>query len=413
MPATSNPASRFLFDPRFVLLAGSLIALVALGMRHSFGLFLDPITGSLPDVDRESFGFAIALQNLMWGVAQPFAGMIADRFGSARVIFVGGMFYAGGLVCASAASTSLGLVLGFGVLVGVGLSATSYAVILGAVGRRFPPERRTSALGIASLGGSLGIFLSVPVTLSLIDSLSWPTALVSLALVAAVICVLAPVLSGRSVEPNADQTLKSALGEALSHRGFVLLVLGFFVCGFQLAFIGTHLPAYLLDRHLAPWLGGAALATIGATNIAGTFVCGVLGDILSKKKILVALYLARSGAVAVFVLLAPSDISTLLFAAVMGFTWLGTVPLTTGIVAQIFGARYLATLVGIVFLMHQIGSFLGAWLGGLVFEHTGNYDIMWWSVVASGVLAAAIHLPINERSLADEGAVPGRALSNA
>ncbi|MBG6207560.1 MFS family permease [Labrenzia sp. EL_126] len=413
MPATSNPAARFLFDPRFVLLAGSLIALVALGMRHSFGLFLDPVTGSLPDVDREAFGFAIALQNLMWGVAQPFAGMIADRFGSARVIFVGGMLYAGGLVYASAASTSLGLVLGFGVLVGVGLSATSYAVVLGAVGRRFPPERRTSALGIASLGGSLGIFLSVPVTLSLIDSLSWPTALVSLALVAAVICVLAPVLSGRSVEPNADQTLKSALGEALSHRGFVLLVLGFFVCGFQLAFIGTHLPAYLLDRHLAPWLGGAALATIGATNIAGTFVCGVLGDILSKKKILVALYLARSGAVAVFVLLAPSDISTLLFAAVMGFTWLGTVPLTTGIVAQIFGARYLATLVGIVFLMHQIGSFLGAWLGGLVFEHTGNYDIMWWSVVASGVLAAVIHLPINERSLADEGAVPGSALSNA
>lgn len=413
MPATSNPAARFLFDPRFVLLAGSLIALVALGMRHSFGLFLDPIAGSLPDVDREAFGFAIALQNLMWGVAQPFAGMIADRFGSARVIFVGGMLYAGGLVCASAASTSLGLVLGFGVLVGVGLSATSYAVVLGAVGRRFPPERRTSALGIASLGGSLGIFLSVPVTLSLIDSLSWPTALVSLALVAAVICVLAPALSGRSVEPNADQTLKSALGEALSHRGFVLLVLGFFVCGFQLAFIGTHLPAYLLDRHLAPWLGGAALATIGATNIAGTFVCGVLGDILSKKKILVALYLARSGAVAVFVLLAPSDVSTLLFAAVMGFTWLGTVPLTTGIVAQIFGARYLATLVGIVFLMHQIGSFLGAWLGGLVFEHTGNYDIMWWSVVASGVLAAVIHLPINERSLADEGAVPGRVLRNA
>lgn len=413
MPAKPRPASRILIDPRFVLLAGSLIALVALGMRHSFGLFLDPITGSLSGVDRESFGFAIALQNLMWGVAQPFAGMIADRYGSARVIFVGGVLYAAGLVCASAASTNLALVLGFGVLVGIGLSATSYAVVLGAVGRRFPPERRSSALGVASLGGSLGIFLSVPLTLSLIDSLSWPAALVSLACFAAIICVLAPILSGRSVEPIAEQSLGAALEEALSHRGFVLLVLGFFVCGFQLAFIGTHLPAYLLDRHLAPWLGGAALATIGATNIAGTFVCGVLGDFLSKKKILVVLYVARAGAVAVFVVFPPTDISTLLFAAVMGFTWLGTVPLTTGIVAQIFGARYLATLVGIVFLMHQTGSFLGAWLGGLVFERTGNYDLMWWSVVLSGVLAALIHLPIDERPLADEERVPGNALSNA
>lgn len=413
MPAKPRPASRILIDPRFVLLAGSLIALVALGMRHSFGLFLDPITGSLSGVDRESFGFAIALQNLMWGVAQPFAGMIADRYGSARVIFVGGVLYATGLVCASAASTNLALVLGFGVLVGIGLSATSYAVVLGAVGRRFPPERRSSALGVASLGGSLGIFLSVPLTLGLIDSLSWPATLVSLACFAAIICVLAPILSGRSVEPNVEQSLSAALGEALSHRGFVLLVLGFFVCGFQLAFIGTHLPAYLLDRHLAPWLGGAALATIGATNIAGTFVCGVLGDFLSKKKILVVLYVARAGAVAVFVVFPPSDISTLLFAAVMGFTWLGTVPLTTGIVAQIFGARYLATLVGIVFLMHQTGSFLGAWLGGLVFERTGNYDLMWWSVVLSGVLAALIHLPIDERPLADEERVPGSALSNA
>ncbi|WP_306142087.1 MFS transporter [Roseibium sp. MMSF_3412] len=413
MTALSRPTARFHVDPRLVLFAGALIALVALGMRHSFGLFLGPVTGGLSAVDRETFGFAIALQNLMWGIAQPFAGMIADRFGSARVIFAGGLFYAGGLLCASAASTSLGLVLGLGVLVGIGLSATSYAVVLGAVGRRFPPERRTSALGVASLGGSLGIFLSVPVTLSLIDSLTWPLALVSLALVAATICVLAPVLNGRSVEPGADQSLRSALSEALSHRGFLLLVLGFFVCGFQLAFIGTHLPAYLLDRHLPGWLGGAALATIGATNIAGTFVCGLLGDRISKKKILVVLYLARAVAVAVFVMVPPSDISVLLFAAVMGFTWLGTVPLTTGIVAQIFGARYLATLVGIVFLMHQTGSFLGAWLGGLVFEQTGSYDIMWWSVVAFGLLAALVHLPINERPLAAKDRVFGNVLSNA
>ncbi|WP_421980213.1 MFS transporter [Roseibium sp.] len=413
MSAMSRPAARFHVSPRLILLAGSLIALVALGMRHSFGLFLGPVTVSLPPVDRETFGFAIALQNLMWGIAQPFAGMIADRFGSARVIFAGGLLYAGGLLCASAASTSLGLVLGLGVFVGIGLSATSYAVVLGAVGRRFPPERRSSALGVASLGGSLGIFLSVPVTLSLIDAFSWPLALVSLALVAATICVLAPVLSGRSVEPGTDQSLRSALSEALSHRGFVLLVLGFFVCGFQLAFIGTHLPAYLLDRQLPGWVGGAALTIIGATNIAGTFMCGLLGDHLSKKKILAVLYLARALAVALFILFPPSDISTFVFAAVIGFTWLGTVPLTTGIVAQIFGARYLATLVGIVFLMHQTGSFLGAWLGGLVFERTGSYDIMWWSVVASGIIAALVHLPIDERPLAARHRLFGNALSNA
>ncbi|WP_298959075.1 MFS transporter [uncultured Roseibium sp.] len=316
-------------------------------------------------------------------------------------------------LCASAVSSALGLVLGLGVLVGIGLSATTYAVVLGAVGRKFPPERRTSALGIASLGGSLGIFLSVPVTLSLIDSVNWSLAFVSLGLVAVTICLLAPMLSGRTEAQGTEQSLTEALFEALRHKGFVLLVLGFFVCGFQLAFIGTHLPAYLLDRNLGAWLGGAALATIGATNIAGTFICGVVGDHISKKKILVGLYLARAAAVATFVLLPPSDVSTLLFAAVMGFTWLGTVPLTTGIVAQVFGPRYLATLIGIVFFMHQIGSFLGAWLGGLVFEQTGNYDIMWWCVVLAGIMAAFLHLPIDEQPLTSKFSRIQGAVSSA
>lgn len=403
MPAATLTAlpRRLVSDPRLVLAAGAIVAMIALGMRHSFGLFLDPITQALQGVDRESFGFALALQNLLWGLAQPFAGMIADRYGSARVVLVGGALYASGLICASASSSAFGLTLGFGVLVGAGLSATSYAVVLGAVGRRFPPERRSTALGIASLGGSVGIFLSVPITLGLIDAFHWPLALISLAFIALTICVMAPMLTGRADAEGPEQSLLDALSEALGHRGFVLLVVGFFVCGFQLAFIGVHLPAYLLDRNLDAWLGGAALATIGATNIAGTFICGAIGDRLSKKKVLATLYIVRAIVVTAFVLAPPSAITTLIFAGLIGFTWLGTVPLTSGIVAQIFGPRYLATLVGVVFLMHQIGSFLGAWLGGLIFERTGSYDLIWWSVAALGLVAALLHWPIDERPLAD------------
>lgn len=382
-----------------VLITGSMIAMVAVGMRHSFGLFLDPITREMPSTNREAFGFALALQNLMWGLAQPFAGMIADRFGTFRVVFVGGALYAIGLLCAAFSSTALGLTLGLGALVGVGLSATTYAVVLGAVGRHFPPEKRSTALGIASLGGSIGIFLSVPLTLGLIEQLGWSGALIGLATIALLICFLAPPLAGRPERRGAEQSIGSAIAEAFQHRGFVLLLLGFFVCGFQLAFIGIHLPAYLLDRDMDVWLGGAALAMIGATNIIGTLVCGALGDRFSKKDLLAILYLVRAVVVAVFVLLPPSAFTTLLFAALIGFTWLGTVPLSSGIVAQVFGPRYLATLVGIVFLMHQLGSFLGAWLGGYAFERWGSYDVIWWTVVFLGILAALLHRPINDEPL--------------
>lgn len=394
-------------DPRFVLLAGAIIALIALGMRHSFGFFLTPVTQELDTVDRESFGFAIALQNLMWGLAQPFAGMIADRYGSARVILVGGALYAAGLFYASVSSTALGFALGLGGLVGIGLSATSYAVVLGAVGRRFPPERRSAALGIASLGGSIGIFLSVPLTLGLLNAMDWSLAFLGLGFVALTICLLAPTLKGRAEAEGKEQSLDAALSEAARHRGFILLLLGFFVCGFQLAFIGVHLPAYLLDERLDPWLGGAALATIGATNIAGTYACGVLGDRYSKRKLLAALYLIRAVVVALFIILPPSEVTTLAFSAIIGFTWLGTVPVTSGLVAQIFGVRYLATLVGVVFLMHQIGGFLGAWLGGLTFELTGSYDLIWWSVALLGIVAALLHWPIDERTIDDRTRVTG------
>ncbi len=382
-----------------VLIAGGVVVFLAVGLRHSFGLFLKPVTQDLSAVNRETFGFALALQNLMWGLAQPIAGMIADRFGTARVVFVGGALYASGLVCASLSSTALGLTLGFGLLVGIGLSATTYAVVLGAVGRRFPAEKRTTALAVATLGGSIGIFLSVPITVSLVENLRWPIALALLAILAVLMCFMSPLLSGKSGANEPGQSIRTSLVEALHHKGYVLLISGFFVCGFQLAFIGIHLPAYLLDRQLSEWLGGAALATIGAANIFGTLAFGALGDRLSKKNVLAVLYVIRAAVIAAFVFVPPTAFSTLVFSAIIGFTWLGTVPLTTGIVAQIFGARHLATLVGVVFLMHQLGSFLGAWLGGLAFEQTGSYDIIWSSVIALGILAAFLHWPIDERPL--------------
>ena len=396
---TTEPTASAQKGPMLVVIAGGVVVFLAVGLRHSFGLFLNPVTQDLSAVNRETFGFALALQNLMWGLAQPIAGMIADRFGTARVVFVGGVLYASGLVCASMSSTALGLTLGFGLLVGIGLSATTYAVVLGAVGRRFPPEKRTTALALATLGGSIGIFLSVPITVSLVENLRWPIALGVLAALAVIVCFMSPLLTGKSEASKPGQSIIASLAEALRHRGYVLLILGFFVCGFQLAFIGIHLPAYLVDRQLDEWLGGAALATIGAANIVGTLTFGALGDRLSKKSVLAVLYVTRAAIIAAFVLAPPTPVSTLVFSAIIGFTWLGTVPLTTGIVAQIFGARFLATLVGIVFLMHQLGSFLGAWLGGLAFEQTGSYEVIWWSVIALGILAAFLHWPIDERPL--------------
>jgi len=389
-----DPASR---KGWAVLAFGGLVIFVALGMRHIFGLFQDPITRDLLGVSREAFGFALALQNLLWGIGQPFAGALADRFGSARVIFAGGLFYASGLLLAATSTGPLSLNLGLGLLIGLGLSCSSYAVVLGAVGRHFPPAQRSSAMAIATVGGSVGILCSVPIALGLIANFGWVYAFVGLAAIAATICLAAPRLAGRSLEAGPEQSLREALSQALSHRGFVLLTLGFFACGFQLAFIGIHLPAYLADRSLDPWVGGTALAVIGATNIIGTLGCGALGDRYSKKKILALIYLIRAAVVAWFILTPVSPTTTIVFSASIGLTWLGVVPLTSGIVGQVFGSRYLATLVGVVFMMHQVGSFLGAWLGGLVFELSGSYDMVWWSVVLLGLFASILHWPIDER----------------
>lgn len=384
-------------SPWLVVGFGTLIVFTTLGMRHAFGFFLDPITTTLTDVNRESFGLAVAIQNLVWGFSQPLAGMIADRHGTARVVFVGGILYASGLLVTAASTGPLTLYVGFGVFVGLGLGCATFAVVLGAVGRAFPPERRTTALGVASVGGAVGMFCSVPITIWLITQFGWQAALVGIAALAGTVCLAAPFLAGRGDRSGNQQSLGDALRQAMHHRGFLLLVLGFFVCGFQLAFFATHLPAYLLDRQMPLWVGGAALGLIGLTNILGTFGCGVLGDRMSKTRLLAGLYTVR-GLITLWFLLTPiSPMTVMIFAAVMGFTWLGTVPLTSGVVAQIFGVRYIGTLVGIVFLMHQVGSFLGAWLGGLAFAANGSYDTVWWAVVTLAFTAALIHLAIDDR----------------
>ncbi|MFN3953313.1 MAG: MFS transporter [Pararhodobacter sp.] len=384
-------------SPWLVVGFGTLIVFTTLGMRHAFGFFLDPITTTMTGVNRDSFGLAIAIQNLVWGFSQPLAGMIADRYGTARVLFIGGILYASGLLITAASSGPVTLYIGFGAFVGLGLGCATFAVVLGAVGRAFPPEGRTTALGVASMGGAVGIFCSVPITIWLITQFGWQGALVSIAILSFTVCLAAPFLAGSSDRSGDHQSLGDALRQAGRHRGFLLLVIGFFVCGFQLAFFATHLPAYLLDQRMPLWVGGAALGLIGLTNILGTFGCGVLGDRMSKTRLLAGLYTVR-GLIALWFLLTPiSPVTVMIFAAVMGFTWLGTVPLTSGVVAQIFGVRYIGTLVGVVFLMHQVGSFLGAWLGGIAYEANGSYDTIWWAVVILAFAAALIHLAIDER----------------
>jgi predicted MFS family arabinose efflux permease len=373
-----------------------LIVFNTLGLRHSFGFFLDPVTSHVDGITRDGFGLAIAIQNLVWGLGQPFAGMIADKFGSGRVLFAGGVFYSCGLITSVVGASPVALMVGLGVLVGLGLACATYAVVLGAVGRIFPPAQRTRAIGIATVGGAVGIFCSVPITLGLLTQFGWKGAMIGLAGLGLTACVAAPFLAGQGTRSGAEPSLGEALTGAMRHRGFLLLIAGFFVCGFQLAFLATHLPAYLMDRQMPLWVGGAALTLIGLTNIIGTLGCSALGDIVSKTRLLAALYAVRAAITLWFLLVPTSPATSLVFAGVMGLTWLGTVPLTSGVVARMFGVTYLGTLIGIVFLMHQVGSFLGAWLGGVTFDLTGSYEGVWWAVVVLGVLAALIHLAIDE-----------------
>ena len=399
--------------PLVVIVAGCLIAGLGFGARSSLGLFLEPLTAAR-GLTRETYGLALALQNLFWGLGLPLAGMLADRHGASRVIVAGAVVYAVGLYGMGEVATGPGLHLFAGILTGLGIAFSAFSLALAAMVRVVGPERRTFVLGLGTAAGSAGQVVFSPLAQGFIESFGWAQALATLALMMLAMIPLAWVLpragtagagpGGKDAAAAAvEQGLRAALGEALAHRGFVLLTLGFFVCGFHVAFITVHFPAYVSDLGLDPSVGAWSLSLIGLANIAGSFGAGWLGQRVAKRHGLAAIYLAR--AVAILALLAaPKTAATIYaFATVMGVLWLSTVPLTTGLIAQVFGVRYLATLFGLVFLGHQLGSFLGVWLGGALYERTGSYDGMWWAGVALGVFAALAHLPIDERPLARRG----------
>ena len=385
-----------------VMVFGTSILGLAIGLRLSFGLFLQPMSQTL-GWGRDTFAFAIALQNILWGLTQPLMGMLADKYGARTVVAMGGLGYCLGLYLMSQATSPFTLNLTTGLLIGVSLSATSFAVVLGVVGRAVSERNRSMALGLASAGGSVGQVLILPIGHALITAYGWVLALGGLAALAFLMVPLAAALGPserQSRKELKEQLISHAVAEAGLHRGYWLLMAGFLVCGFHVTFIATHLPAYIVDSGLSPGLGATALALIGLFNIIGSSFWGILGGKYSKKYSLSSLYLARAVLIAALMYFPVSNVSVLVFASGMGFLWLGTVPLTSGLIGQIFGVRYLSTLFGIVFFSHQIGAFLGVWMGGYIFDLTGSYDIVWYVSGALGVLSALLHWPINEQPVA-------------
>jgi predicted MFS family arabinose efflux permease len=386
--------------PTAVLVCGGLILTLGMGIRHGFGLFLQPITAEL-HWGRETFALALAVQNLVWGATQPFTGMLADKYGSGRVVLGGVVLYVLGLVWMAHPSSPLMFVLAAGVLIGTGLSGVTFSVIAGVLGRAFPPDKRSMALGISAAAGSFGQFALLPLTQWLLSHLGWAGALVALGCVGLLMAPLAAAMvERRVVHAHAfKQSAGQAMTEALGHRGYVLLTIGFFVCGFQVVFVGVHLPAYLADHGLPAHVAVTSLALIGLFNIIGTYTTGWLGAKMPKRHILSFIYFGRAVVIALFVFLPLSPASVYAFATALGLLWLSTVPPTNGIVAQVFGVRYLAMLSGFTFFSHQIGSFLGAWLGGKLYDATGSYDIVWYLSIALGIVAGLINLPIDEREI--------------
>ncbi len=381
-----------------VLLCGAAVVTLSMGIRHGFGLFLQPLTMDR-GWSRETFAFALAIQNLAWGIFGPLAGVVADRFGAFRVLLVGTLFYAGGLVLMALSTSGLAFTGSAGLLLGMAQAGTTYAIVFGVIARNVAPQTRSWAMGVVGAAGSFGQFLMVPVQNWLIGGWGWQNALFVLGLLALLMLPLAfglrePALAAAQTGPQ--QSVRAALREAFGHNGFRLLSAGYFVCGFQLVFIGVHMPSYLKDHGLDPGVATVALALIGLFNVFGSYLAGSLGQRMSKPRLLSAIYLLRSAAILLFISLPLTPWSVYLFAAAMGLLWLSTVPPTNAVVAQIFGVQYMSMLGGIVFLNHQFGSFLGAWLGGRLYEATGSYDIVWWISVALGVFAAAVNWPVRE-----------------
>ena len=385
-----------------VLICGAAIVTLSMGIRHGFGLWLQPVTQA-QDWTRETFAFAIAIQNITWGVAGIFAGMVADRFGAFKVIIAGALVYALGLIGMAHAPTPLLFTLSTGVLIGMAQAGTTYVVIYGVIGRNVASDRRSWAMGVAAAAGSFGQFLMVPTEGFLISRFGWQEALVILGIAALMMIPLAwglhePGFGGSAIKVR-EQSIAQALREAFKYPSFQLLMAGYFVCGFQVVFIGVHLPSYLKDKGLSPQVASYALALIGLFNVFGTYAAGVLGQKLQKKNILVSIYAARAVIITVFIWAPLSPASVYIFSSFMGLLWLSTVPLTSAAVAQIFGVAHLSMLGGCVFLSHQIGSFLGVWLGGFLYDRMGSYDAVWYITIALGVFAAVINLPVKEAAI--------------
>jgi len=382
-----------------VLLCGAMIVTLSMGIRHGFGLWLQPITMDR-GWTRETFAFALAVQNLAWGIAGPFAGALADRFGAFRVLIAGSLLYAGGLVLMGLSTSGLAFTGSAGLLLGMAQSGTTYAVVYGVIGRNVAAEKRSWAMGVAAAAGSFGQFLMVPTENWLIGHLGWQQALFVLGCVALAIIPLAAGLKEPKFVVNPlQQSVGAALREAFAYPSFLLLMAGYFVCGFQVVFIGVHMPSYLKDHGLSQDVATGALALIGLFNVIGTYTAGTLGQRLPKRYILSTIYALRSVAIVVFLNVPLSPTSVYVFASVMGVLWLSTVPPTNAVVAQIFGVRYLSMLGGFVFLSHQVGSFLGVWLGGKLYDTTGSYDVVWWIAVGLGVFAALVNLPVRESAI--------------
>ncbi len=385
-----------------VLLCGAMIVTLSMGIRHGFGLWLQPITQA-QGWSRETFAFAIAIQNLSWGFFGIFAGMLADRFGAFKVIVGGALLYAAGLAGMALSTTPLLFGLTAGVLIGAAQAGTTYAVIYGVIGRNIDPAKRSWAMGVAAAAGSFGQFLMVPTEGFLISTYGWQQALLILGVAVLLIMPLAvflrePGFAGGTA-PLREQSIWQALKEAFKYPSFQLLMAGYFVCGFQVVFIGVHMPSYLKDKGLSPQVASYALALIGLFNVFGTYIAGSLGQRMAKKHILAFIYLARAVVITVFLIAPLTPLSVYVFSAIMGLLWLSTVPPTNAVVAQIFGIQHLSMLGGFVFFSHQIGSFMGVWLGGFLYDKTGNYDVVWLIAIGLGVFAALINLPVREAAI--------------